>query len=215
MTSGFMKGKPKMRSSSEIDTVSKRAAKASGFSWGVAEEIGKSITSLELLGISGVENLNAYLKSLNKNKPEGPKQILKINEPLGKSFCPLYTGTALIDAAENVLKLKTVKFSSIDYPILILPFINRLSYKIGRVVIIKMDDYEIKLNLNQFMTANQEIQNTVLPTCKSLEIDILEIKDTFKKETWEQLYELSTETFVEESERSKTSAAGAGLVDND
>ena len=78
-----------------------------------------------------------------------------------------------------------------------------------------MDDYEIKLNLNQFMTANQEIQDTVLTKCKSLEIDILDIKNTFKKETWEQLYQLSTETFVEESERSKTSAAGAGLVDND
>ena len=80
MTYGFMRVRHKMRSSSEIDTVSKRAAKASGFSWGIAEEIGKSIKSLELFGISGVENLNAYLKSLNKNKPEGPKQILKINK---------------------------------------------------------------------------------------------------------------------------------------
>ena len=204
-----------MKSSSEIDTVSKRAAKASGFSWGIAEEIGKSIKTLELFGISGVENLNAYLNSLKKNKSEGPKQILTNNKPQGKSFCPFYTGTALIDTAENVLKLKTIKFCSIDYPILILPFISRLSYKIGRVIIIKIDKYEIKLNLNQFITANQEIQNIVLPTCKSLEIDILESKDTFKKETWEQLYQLSTETFVEESERSKTSAAGAGLVDND
>ena len=206
---------PKMRSSSEIDTVSKRAAKASGFSWGIAEEIGKSIKTLELLGISGVENLNAYFQSLKENKSESPKQIQKNNEPQGKSFCPIYTGTALIDAAESILKLKTIKFSSIDYPILILPFINRLSYKIGRVIIVKMDKYEIKLNLNQFITTNLEIQNIVLTKCKLLEIDILESKDTFKKETWEQLYQLSTETFVEESESSKTSAAGAGLVDND
>ena len=204
-----------MRSSSEIDTVSKRAAKASGFSWGIAEEIGKSIKSLELFGISGVENLNAYLKSLNKNKPEGPKQILKINEPLGKSFCPLYTGTALIDAAENVLKLKTVKFSSIDYPILILPFINRLSYKIGKMIMVKMDEYEITLNLNQFVSSNMDIQNKILKSCKSFEIHVLENEDSFKPETWEKLYKLSTDTFVEESERSKTTAAGAGLVDND
>ena len=32
-----------MRSFSEIETVSKRASKAAGFSWGIAEEIGKSI----------------------------------------------------------------------------------------------------------------------------------------------------------------------------
>ena len=36
----------KMRTSSEIITVSKRAAKASGFSWGVSEEIGKNIKDL-------------------------------------------------------------------------------------------------------------------------------------------------------------------------
>ena len=40
-----------MKSSSEIDTVSKRATKASGFSWGIAEEVGKNIKTLELFGI--------------------------------------------------------------------------------------------------------------------------------------------------------------------
>ncbi len=39
-----------MKSSSEIDTVSKRATKASGFSWGIAEEVGKNIKTLELFG---------------------------------------------------------------------------------------------------------------------------------------------------------------------
>ena len=41
-----------MRSSSEIITVSKRAAKAAGYSWGVAEEVGKNIDMLELIGIA-------------------------------------------------------------------------------------------------------------------------------------------------------------------
>jgi len=52
----------KMRTSSEIITVSKRAAKASGFSWGVAEEIGKNINLLEMFNLSGIENFNQYLK---------------------------------------------------------------------------------------------------------------------------------------------------------
>jgi len=204
-----------MKSSSEIDTVSKRAAKASGFSWGIAEEVGKNIKTLELFGIGGVENLNAYLHLLKDHKAEGPKNILKDNSPKGKSFCPFYTGTALIDAAEQILELKTLRFDSIDYPILILPFINRLSYKIGRMITVKMDEYEINLNLNQFISSNINIRNKILESCQSFEINVLESKDTFKPETWEQLYKLSTDTFVEESERSKTTAAGAGLVDND
>ena len=204
-----------MQSFSEIDTTSKRASKAAGFSWGIAEEVGKNIRTLELFGIGGIENLNDYLQQLKDYTPEGPKEILKNNLPQGNSFCPFYTGTALIDAAEQVLELKTLKFDSIDYPILILPFINRLSYKIGKMIMVKMDEYEINLNLNQFISSNMNIQNKILKSCKSFEIHVLENKDAFKPETWERLYKLSTDTFVEESERSKTTAAGAGLVDND
>ena len=37
----------------------------------------------------------------------------------------------------------------------------------------------------------------------------------YSEETWDQLYDLSLETFVEESEEKKLSGAGAGLTDND
>ena len=53
-----------MQSSSEINTVSKRAAKAAGYSWGIAEEVGKCISSIEMFGIPGVENLNNYFKNI-------------------------------------------------------------------------------------------------------------------------------------------------------
>ena len=46
-----------MQSSSEINTISKRAVKASGYTWGIAEEVGKSISSIEMFGIAGVKNL--------------------------------------------------------------------------------------------------------------------------------------------------------------
>ena len=52
-----------MKSLSEIETTSKRATRAVGFSWGVAEEVGKNMRLLELFGLSGVKNLNEYFKS--------------------------------------------------------------------------------------------------------------------------------------------------------
>ena len=66
---------------SEIETTTKRASKAAGFSWGVAEEIGKSIRSLELFGLPGIKNLNLYLKKIKKNPTEKPKKIEKENKP--------------------------------------------------------------------------------------------------------------------------------------
>ena len=57
-----------MKSLSEIETTAKRASRASGFSWGIAEEIGKNIRLLELFGLQGIKNLNKYYKDRNFNK---------------------------------------------------------------------------------------------------------------------------------------------------
>ena len=57
-----------MRSLSEIETTSKRASKASGFSWGVSEEVGKAIRLLELFGFPGIRNINQYFIERKKKK---------------------------------------------------------------------------------------------------------------------------------------------------
>ena len=67
-----------MQSFSEIETTSKRASKAAGFAWGIAEEVGKNMRNLEMFGLPGVKNLNLYLKKINKNSNEKPKKIEKI-----------------------------------------------------------------------------------------------------------------------------------------
>ena len=41
-----------MKSLSEIETTVKRASKAAGISWGISEDVGKSIRILELFGLS-------------------------------------------------------------------------------------------------------------------------------------------------------------------
>ena len=68
-----------MKSLSEIETTSKRASRAVGFSWGVSEEIAKSIRFLELFGFPGIKNLNQYYKLINKKKFEN---LLIINKKI-------------------------------------------------------------------------------------------------------------------------------------
>ena len=43
-----------MKSLSEIETITKRASRSVGFSWGVSEEIAKGIRLLELFGFAGI-----------------------------------------------------------------------------------------------------------------------------------------------------------------
>ena len=68
-----------MQSFSEIDITSKRASKAAGFDWGIAEEVGKNMRNLEMFGLPGVKNLNLYLQKIKKNPTEKPKKIEKEN----------------------------------------------------------------------------------------------------------------------------------------
>ena len=51
-----------MRSFSEIETAVKRATRGMGFSWGIAEEVGKNIRLLEMFGLPGFKNVNQYFK---------------------------------------------------------------------------------------------------------------------------------------------------------
>ena len=48
-----------MKSLSEIETTSKRASRALGYSWGISEEVGKSVRLLEMFNFEGIKNLNA------------------------------------------------------------------------------------------------------------------------------------------------------------
>ena len=204
-----------MQSTSEINTVSKRAARAAGYSWGIAEEVGKCISSIEMYGISGVENLNNYFKTIRDIKPKGPKQIEKNNKLNDKSLCPIYTGLKLIDNYKSVDDIKLLKFINLDYPLLLLPFINKLSYLIGKRIEITIDDINVECNLNKCVLADHQIKSAIIKKAKTLTISILENEDSFSSKTWNELYEMSTETFVEETEQSKQTGAGAGLQDND
>ena len=56
-----------MKSLSEIDTTSKRASRAAGYSWGIAEEVGKNIRLLEMFGLPGIKNLNDFYKKKKSN----------------------------------------------------------------------------------------------------------------------------------------------------
>ena len=68
-----------MISLSEIDTTVKRATKAVGFSWGIAEEVGKSISLLEMFGLPGLKNLNQYFKLYKDKKFQNVSFISKSN----------------------------------------------------------------------------------------------------------------------------------------
>ena len=213
MNSGFIKPKFNMRSLSEIDTVSKRASRAAGFSWGISEEIGKNIRLLESCGLPGIKNLNSFLKDTQKQKFEKLKSLKENNVSDKNYFCPISFGISFLDQSHS-FKVKKITLNKLAYPILLIPFLSRSSEIIGKRIEIKFDKVNVNLNYNLNIYSNNNFDQTFKET-EDVQINLLDNTDNFSDTDWKELYQLSEDTFVEESESLKQSGAGAGLTDND
>ena len=203
-----------MKSLSEIETTSKRASRAVGFSWGIAEEIAKGIRLLELFGFPGIKNLNKYYKFINKKKFENLTIIKKNNKSNKSSFCPINLGVRFLDQINTLESFKKITFYKMAHPILFLPFLSRGSEIIGKRILLKFEKNTFLLNFNVNILSKFSKKEFPL-IAKKAEVTFLENKDSFTEKEWKSLYKLSENTFVEETESLKQGAAGAGLTDND
>ena len=91
-----------MKSFSEIETTTKRASRAAGYSWGIAEEVGKSIRLLELYGFPGIKNLNQYYQNKKKEKYQDIKIINQINKSDKSLYCPIMLGVSFLDQIKKL-----------------------------------------------------------------------------------------------------------------
>jgi len=203
-----------MKSLSEIDTVSKRASRAAGFDWGIAEEVGKNTKMLEMLGIPGIKNLNYYYKIRGKKNFEKINLLNKENKKTQFEYCPIIAGVNFLDQVRSLEKLNEIKFYNVAFPILFLPFISRASEVLGKKIFLKIDNRDFLLNYNNSIYSNS-LNDGITTLGNNIVIKFLDNTDSFEEHEWKELYKLSENTFVEESDSLKESAAGAGLTDND
>ena len=203
-----------MKSLSEIDTTSKRASRASGYSWGISEEVGKNIKLLEMFGLPGVKNLNDFYKKKKEQQFENLNLISKDNKTAKSEFCPIIAGTSFLDQIKSLENLNEIKFEKIAYPLLFLPFVSRASEVIGKRLLLKLDEKEFLLNFNNNIYSNF-LKNEIIKIANVVLIKFLENSDSFSEKEWNEIYKISEDTFVEETDSSMQKGAGAGLTDND
>ena len=203
-----------MKSLSEIETVSKRSCRATGFSWGIAEEVGRNTRMLEMFGLSGIKNLNHYFRVRNVKKFEKLNLVSKENKTSKLQFCPIIAGLSFLDQVRSLESFREIKFEKIAYPLLFLPFVSRASEVIGKKLQLKIDSRVFLLNYNNSIYSNF-LNEGIVDVGSNVLIKFQENKDSFEENEWRELYKLSENTFVEESDTLKQAGAGAGLTDND
>ena len=203
-----------MISLSEIETTTKRATKAIGFPWGIAEDMGKNMKNMEMFGLPGIKNLNEYYKIYSNKKFQNISLITEKNISQKIPYCPIIAGINFLDKINTLEKIKKITFINLAFPMLMLPFASRASEIIGKRIIFKVDEKEFLLNFNQTIYSNATNQ-LIIKKAESLDLIFIENKNSFSEKDWQEIYKLSEKTFVEESESLKQHGAGAGLTDND
>jgi len=203
-----------MRSLSEIETVSKRSSRAAGYSWGIAEEVAKNIRLLEIFNLPGVKNLNSFFKKKKKLSLDMISAVNQDNVANRDGYCPIIAGVNVLDQIKTLEKLNQINFKKVLYPLLFLPFISRATAVIGKRIFLKIDDKEFLLNFNNNIYSNYS-KNEIIESANNVYLKVIENRDSFNDDEWNELYKLSEETFVEENESLKQGGAGAGLTDND
>ena len=202
-----------MISFSEIETTIKRATRSVGFSWGIAEEVGKNIRLLEMFGLQGVKNINQYFKIYNEDNFENINLFSKTNISK-KNYCPIITGVNFFDQSSNISELIQLEINNLAFPLLFVPFVSRASEILGKRIFLKIDNKEFLFNFNQSIYSNY-LSGDIVEKSEKINLQFIENKNTFSEKEWSELYKISENTFVEETDESKQKAAGAGLTDND
>ena len=84
----------------------------------------------------------------------------------------------------------------------------------SKKILIQYDNTSFLLNFDKSIFS-KNIEKQAQSIAKVVNIEFMENKNSFSQQDWKELYKLSEETFVDESDSLKKTGAGAGLTDND
>ena len=198
-----------MHSLYEIETTVKRSAKSQGLSWGISEEIGKSIRILEQSGLRGLESF----KNIVDFGFDNLTKLTDINQKTTTHLCPIHFGIFFQDQSHLKEMHQTFKFENLKEPLICIPFFIKAAKKNLIYFHIHSSEISISITPGEMTSINQ---NQIPTSINNFSIKVTQQRQQqYSNETWEDLYQLSLETFVEETEEKKLSGAGAGLSDND
>jgi len=198
-----------MHSLYEIETTVKRSAKSQGLSWGISEEIGKSIRILEQSGLRGLESF----KNIVDFGFDNLTKLTDINQKTTTHLCPIHFGIFFQDQSHLKEMHQTFKFEGLKEPLISIPFFIKAAKKNLIYFHIHSSEISISITPGEMTSINQ---NQIPTSINNFSIKVTQQRQKqYSNETWEDLYQLSLETFVEETEEKKLSGAGAGLSDND
>ena len=210
----------------EAEAFAWKAARASGYSWGMAEEAAYAVGYLEMRGLPGLMSLVQLLDRTTESLLAARAAATGLKS--GEKSCPITTRVHLADVCGTEAPV-TRALPSLYAPWLLLPFIARIAGNAGTHVLVHLDNiawhctvtgepdvasvhpigYGHEVVIEQ--ASNAEV--AVTPTKQALDQHVQRAR--VSREQLEVLEGLAHQTYVPASEESRLRGAGAGLTDND
>ncbi|MDH3632898.1 MAG: DUF3726 domain-containing protein [Gammaproteobacteria bacterium] len=209
----------------ETESYLRKAARARGLEWGIAEEAGKAARWLAAFNLPGPEILFAHLQYLKDRDYRGliPNCSVQPWQSSGGLLCPIITGAALADRSAQMLEGKKFELGSTAYPLLLAATVGQAA-RCHRTVFttawagVRVSCFENGLSIE----GNRD--DLLLPavdavSCYRDELSTpQQLPSTFAYQidsnTFKCINELAFETYAPATEESRA-GAGAGLTDND
>jgi len=209
---------------SEIETLSRKAARGAGLSWGLAEEAGKAARWLTAAGLPGPEVLADLL---TRNDGADYETLCPVEAKEGQwvarggTLCPLISGAALCDNAPT-LGSGDLTLGRTAAPMLLLPYLDAAARQCGTDLTVCWNGTAITLGdvpqiTGQGLDAAMTEQITISPAIPRAKATPLTpaTRGDMPAEVAKRLTTFAERTYAPDTEESRLSGAGAGLTDND
>lgn len=212
----------------EIEVTARKAARGAGYDWGLADEAGKATRWLSARGLAGAGPLVALLEQSDGRPYRDLKPRIEGDtwRPPRDHLCPLVVGAALSDRFDALMTGAFIRLNAIISPIFLMPFLGSASEASGLAVAVSWQGMEVRLAPGALSINGRE---DVLETAGPVDavVSRTPLAETLPASSprfdgvsvdaaiWRRLDALAARTYVPDSEASRLTGAGAGMIDND
>lgn len=211
----------------EIESLAKKATRGAGYSWGLAEDAGKAVRWLCAMGQPGADCLAALLKLTDGTDYAAlrPQTTTGTWVASGGSLCPLVTGAALCDRADDLTAGCTVTLAQTAWPLLLYPYIAAAADMTGTTLSLSWTGVTLtrKDGVSYIFAENGDtlhIAHTDMATVqRAVDTKGAPARRAYRgniaPEAARQLNLFAHRIYAPETEERRLAGAGAGLTDND
>ena len=207
-----------MYSLGEVETISKKAAKASGMTWGEAVEAGYAIRNLARFNLPNVEAFVPLFQELASGKLLRPSILNEIGPSDGIEKIGFFLGLLILDTRVSDLQFKSenLEIKNVRFPLSLL----------GTLLSLVLNDAEIEISWKDFeLMASAKSVIVEGRNFNPESVDYVRVKASYSKvkqlvkfrnrvfvnkSNWMLLENLAFQTYVPDSEVSRKTGAGSG-----